>query len=84
MLPGCSALNNSAGKLLKAPYELIEGMTKAMGRTVGVVSDSRSQDNPAPADEIFRGEQITARGDYRGLAGRETSECSPAKSVASR
>lgn len=56
------AVGQAAGSLLKTPFNLLKGMTSAVGRTV--------TQNEAPATTeaaiAARGQAIQQKGDYRG------------------
>jgi hypothetical protein len=82
-LASCGALGNGAGKLLSTPLQLLKGMTNAVGRTAGLVSQTDAApapDSPAAVEE--RARAVGARGDYSGLAARPQAELSTAKTAA--
>jgi hypothetical protein len=82
-LTGCGALGNSAGNLLKMPLNLLNGMTKAVGRTAGLVSQNDADAlQDSPADVESRGRQVESRGDYSGFASQQRGDVSIGKTAA--
>ena len=62
-LASCGGMGQAAGSLLKTPWNLLKGMTTAVGRTVA------QNDSAAPGDGAAiaaRGRAIQKQGDYRG------------------